>query len=267
MRALTPEAISEAFLKNKLFLLLDKTAFDARCVGNLLARSIITSKGGIALPPEISLEVFGHMLSGQHEWLLVRPLSVTCQGKDAFHFHCRVYQPQNDDQLACIVNDSVEVEMIERYLASPDDAENHDLIFVYGEGSTEDFKPFLPSRDFTIMIYDHEIAFGKVFKPDCLFYSLTVPDLLSRLSEFCCGVCDGRKRHTICPECFGGSAAEQYHGHMGCDVELACRVCLDLDLKREDQTLLQTYIGKVVPREVEEARERRFRDRLKELGY
>ena len=64
-------------------LLLNAAVFDTRYVGSLLAKSAIRSKGSIALPPELSLEVFEFMKSGikGSEYHLVRVLSATSRGE------------------------------------------------------------------------------------------------------------------------------------------------------------------------------------------
>ena len=58
MYPLTPSDITTTFLTDRPFLLLDASAFNARYVGSLLAKNAIKSKGGLALPQEIWLEIF-----------------------------------------------------------------------------------------------------------------------------------------------------------------------------------------------------------------
>ena len=54
---------------------------------------------------------------------------------------------------------------------------------------------------------------------------------------------------------------------MGCGVQLACPLCLGLDFMQQDKTLLETYYWEEMPEEERTARDRRFEERYRELGY
>ena len=149
-----------------------------------------------------------------------------------------------------------EVRAVERYLAAPD--QDHDLSFT--TNSRVRARPPPRSRFFSITVTNGDYA----FLPHCLFYEITVPDIIAHLQDFKCWVCEDRR--TICPGCTGG-VAKRFDAFMGCGVDLACPLCLGLDFSQNDKVLLKTYYYDPMPKEEESARSRQLEQRLSELGY
>lgn len=144
----------------------------------------------------------------------------------------------------------------EHYLAAPD--QHHGLSFF--DFTTPGARPLPKSRSFSITVTDSD---GK-FLPHCLFHEITVPDVIARVQDTVCFVCGDE--HTICPGCTGG-VAQRFDAFMGCGVQLACPLCLGLDFMQQDKTLLETYYWEEMPEEERTARDRRFEERYRELGY
>ncbi len=286
MLPLTPSAVTTTFLRDKPFLLLNASAFDTRYVGSLLADGALKSKGGIALPPEIWLNIFDlvKLRTKTPEYHLARVLTATSRGENTT-LSCEVDLSALTSPLACL-DSAEEVLAIESYLAAPN--QEHNLSFLEPEEAEKrkhrntifpalmGFEPItttnptpttearqLPiSKFFYITVTDSD----NNFLPHCLFHEVTVPDVIAHLQDVVCEFCEGRDGHTICPGCTGGRA-QKFGAFMGCGVDLACPLCLGLDFMREDKDLLQAYYWDEMPDEEKLARICRFERRLDELGY
>ena len=257
MHPLRPSSINPSFRTHLPYLLLDASAFSTRYVGSLLSKNAIKSSGGISLPQEIWHEIFNLVATNPPTYHLARPLHVTSHGDDVI-LNCEIDTSALISSPAYIDNED-EIHAVEIYLAFPD---QHDP-FIQEHLDTPSMRPQPPSRFFTITVTDAPHA---VFLPDCLFHDVTVPDLMGRLQEHVCHVCDFRDGHTICPGCTGG-VAQRYGAFMGCGVDLACPLCLGLKFMWEDKSLLEEFYWEGLPEEEERARRDRFDSRLKELGY
>ena len=260
MHPLTPSSITLSFRTHLPYLLLDKSAFSTRHIGSLLSKDAIRSRGGISLPQEIWHTMFSLIPAKAPSYYLARPLRVTSRGDDVI-LYCEI------DATALIMSPDIidnedEIRAVEDHLAFPDQDDEQRDPFVQRQLDTPN-PPKTPSRFFTFTVTSARHA---TFLPDCLFHDITVPDLIGRLQQYECHVCEFRNGHTICPGCTGG-VAQRYGAFMGCGVGLACPLCLGLEFMREDKRLLKKYYYDELPEEEERARSDRFESRLKELGY
>ena len=260
MRPLKSSDITEKFLTDRPFLILDAAAFRARSLGSILAKQAIKSGGGIALPLEIWLKIFKLSLP-EPEYHLVRVWTVIFH-EEHTSLSCEVDSSTLTAALADLRN-SREVETIDRYLAAPDEA--HDLSFL-DELSTDSPRPSPSWKHFSIKVDNSDNLNQGDFFPDCLFLEISVPHIIGHLQDNICWVCQDRDGRTICPGCTRG-VAQEFDAFMGCGVNLACPLCLGLDFMREDKRLLQAYYWDELPKEEEEARDLRFEQRYQELGY
>ena len=160
------------------------------------------------------------------------------------------------------IDNEDEIRAVEEYLAFPNQDDKRDP-FIQHHLDLSSTRPQPLSRFFTITVTS---AHDAIFLPDCVFHEIEVPDLIGRLQEYECHVCEFRDGHTICPGCTGG-VAQRYGAFMGCGVDLACPLCLGLNFMLEDKSLLQADYWEGLPEEEERARSDRFESRLKELGY
>ena len=204
--------------------------------------------------------IFNLLLTKPPTYHLARPLRITSHG-DRVVLECEIDTSDLISSPEYIDNED-EIRTVEDYLAFPDRHDKSDP-FIQDILSTRSTRPQPTSHFFTITVTSAPHA---IFLPDCLFYDITVPDLIGRLQEYVCHVCEFRRRHTICPGCTGG-VAQRYGAFMGCGVDLACPLCLGLDFMEEDKSLLEHYYYEGLPEEEERARNERFESRLKELGY
>ena len=103
MRPLTSSAVTTTFLTNRPFLILNASAFDTRYVGSLLAEGAIKSKGGIALPLEIWLDIFEiyKLLVKTPDYHLARVLTATHRGERT-KLSCKVELSAVTDLIAYI---------------------------------------------------------------------------------------------------------------------------------------------------------------------
>lgn len=216
------------------------------------------SKGGIALPPEIWLQIFEFLKIPvkKSEYHLARVLTATPRGGSTT-LSCEVELSALTFPLAHLDNGQ-EVQAIERYLAAP--GQQHDLSFL--EKMEACSRPSPTSKFFSITVTDSD----DILLPHCLFHEVTVPDVIAHLQNVICMVCQGRDSHTICPGCTGG-IAQKFDAFMGCGVDLACPLCLGLSFMQRDKELLEAYYWDPMPEEEETARSHRFERRLNELGY
>ena len=127
------------------------------------------------------------------------------------------------------IHNEDEIRAVENYLAFPD---QNDIPYFFGQDHLDacSTRPQPASCFFTVTVTS---AHHVMLLPDCFFHDITVPDLIGRLQEYKCHVCEFKERHTICPGCTGG-VAQQYGAFMGCGVDLAGRLCLGLKFMLED---------------------------------
>ena len=260
MHPVTPSSITPSFRTHLPYLLLDASAFSTYDIGSLISKNLIKSSGGISLPQEIWDMIFSLLPTKPPTYHLARPLRITSLGDDVV-LECEI------DTSALIfsyehVDNESEIRVLEDYLAFPDHQDEIDP-FIQDILSAGFTRPQPTSRFFTITVTSAPHA---IFLPDCLFYDIKVPDLIARLQNYPCSVCNGMDGHTICPGCTGG-VAQKYGAFMGCGVDLACPLCLGLDFMEEDKALLERYYWEEMPEEEKRARRSRFESRLMELGY
>ena len=260
MHPLRPSSITPSFRTHLPYLLLDTSAFSTRHLGSLLSKDAIKSSGGISLPQEIWHMIFNLLTTKPSIYHLARPLRVTSRGDDVV-LECEIDTSALISSPAYIDNED-EIWAVENYLAFPNQHGKRDP-FIQEHLETCSTRPQPTSHFFTITLASTPHT---IFLPDCLFHDITVPDLIGRLQEYVCHVCEFRDGHTICPGCTGG-VAQRYGAFMGCGVDLACPLCLGLNFMREDKSLLEDYYWEGLPEEEECARRDRFESRLKELGY
>ena len=260
MHPLTPSSITPSFRTHLPYLLLDASAFSTRHIGSLLSRDAIKSSGGISLPQEIWRTIFNLLATEPPTYYLARPLRLTSHGDDVV-LKCEIDTSALISSPEYIDNED-EIRAVENYLAFPDQNGERDP-FIQDRMDTDSSHPQPTSHFFTITVTRTPHA---IFLPDCLFHDITVPDLIGRLQEYVCHVCEFRDGHTICPGCTGG-VAQRYGAFMGCGVDLACPLCLGLNFMQEDKSLLEDCYWEGLPEEEERARSNRFKSRLKELGY
>ena len=258
MHPVTPSSITPSFRTHLPYLLLDASAFSTYHIGSLLLKNLIKSSGGISLPQEIWYMIFSLLPTKPPTYHLARPLRIKSLGDDVV-LECEI------DTSALIfshehVDNEGEIRALEDYLAFPD---RHDEIDPFIQDLLSTTRPQPTSRFFTITVTSAPHA---ISLPDCLFYDITVPDLIARLQDYSCRVCNFRDGHTICPGCTGG-VAQRYGAFMGCGVDLACPLCLGLDFMEEDKGLLERYYWEGLPKEEKRARRYKFESRLMELGY
>ena len=99
---------------------------------------------------------------------------------------------------------------------------------------------------------------------DCLFTAVTVPDIVARLDDGECWVCDGSGN--ICPGCTGG-VAQKFDAFMGCGADLACPLCMGLDFMSTHKDFLEKYYWDPPPADEAASMEVALAVRKRELGY
>ena len=270
MQPLTSNDISASFSKVRPFLLLDVSIFNTRHVGSLLSRNAITSQAGQTFPSEIWLKIFHYMEEDNRRdtrFCLARPLKATV-GRDYTTLKCEVNLSALNFKLADIGSREEILELEDLF----NDPDNQKAV------SVAENLPTLPAREthksssFYITIANEDsdkhtsTSLAHKFLPNCLYHQLEVPDIIAFLQDYDCGVCGADSGHTICPGCTGG-VAQRFDAFMGCGIGLACPSCLGLDFMKEDSELLRAYHWEEMPKEVEEAREKKMERRLERYGY
>lgn len=150
MRPLTAFSITPAFLTDRPFLLLDVSAFNRRYIGSLVVKNAIKSKGGVALPKEIWLEIF-KLLENRPKYQLARVVTAT-DGEVGANLKCTPNSLAFENPLASLKSDD-EVDAIRRYLARPDRV--HDLSFLQ-ENEVLCPRPEYVTKAFVVTIYDFQ---------------------------------------------------------------------------------------------------------------
>ncbi|KAL8944453.1 MAG: hypothetical protein Q9211_000595 [Gyalolechia sp. 1 TL-2023] len=251
MHPLTSADIQPTFLAKKPILLLNTRILPV-CT---LIHYIIAGAAG-NLPTEIWLKIIEYAKPEDAKYKAVQPTSIV-PSKRGTILQCRLVN------LDLTFYDRAEVKAAEQWLESPhtyeQQRESDDGIAFGAEETDKTFAILFPSTP--VSSGDPAPALSV---PDCLFTAVTVPDVISRLHQGRCEVCDGRRG--ICPGCTGG-VAQRYHAEMGCGELLACPLCMGLDFMGEDKEFLQEYYWDEPPSDEKAARDARLRARWDELGY
>ncbi|KAI1136141.1 hypothetical protein F5Y05DRAFT_415324 [Hypoxylon sp. FL0543] len=244
------------FTKDSL-LLLNTSKLGIRYVMQLLHRSNtnVRSKGGISLPTELWTGILKFARKGTKDEFCLVKASVVSELPDMVVLRCdrHKFDCPEDEVLAGDLGDERSVKDFEYYLrcATPSTAESLKIELPKLSLLTGPENSFIVVLDATPTV-------------PCLYTCLEVADIIARLDDGSCWVCDGKR--FICPGCTGG-VTEEFGVFMSCGVDLACPLCMGVDFSQDHKSYLENYVWVEAPKEEEEEMEEQVGDRLKELGY
>lgn len=249
MHSLTSSDLNPDLLNKKPILLLNSSLIPIRSlIRYITARAFPGTAGKV--PIEIWLRIIDYMQIKDAIHEAVRPTSIA-SSKGGTLLHCQVV----DLDIGTFA-DRVKVEAAERWLPFPR---------AYDEDSEIDFTfaaKVVTNKTYAISFPQAPATSGSSIPaltiPDCLFTAITVPDVISRVENGDCWVCDG-ERH-ICPGCTGGRA-DKFDAFMGCGVLLACPLCMGIEFMQEDKEFCEKYYWEKAPLEEKAAREAGLRAR------
>ncbi|KAI4283571.1 MAG: hypothetical protein L6R38_002055 [Xanthoria sp. 2 TBL-2021] len=252
MRPLDAAEIQQDFLTREPILLLDTTKVAIRFVIQL----VLADKFPVLLPTELWLDIIEqyHKASAP-KYEAVRPTSITASPTGQV-LHCRLVKLNLGD-----FESEYAVLTAEQLLESTHAYDEITTNFYAAEDTDTVYAIEYPRNAATTGVSSTITALRV---PACLFIDITVPDVIARLDDGRCWVCEGERE--ICPGCTRG-VANEFDAFMGCGVDLACPLCMGLDFMQEDKAFLQKYYRDGTPAKEEEARKARVSARLAELGY
>ncbi|CAL8579638.1 hypothetical protein XPA_005373 [Xanthoria parietina] len=251
MRPLDAAEIEQDLLKRSPLLLLNTTEVAIRFVIQL----VVANKFPVLLPAELWLDILDHYhQSSPPEYKAVRPTAIAVSSTGRL-LHCRAIKLNSGDRGS---GHAVLAQL------SFDTRHPEDLTSSNRSG-TQDADPVyaieFPRTATTTSVSSTSAA---LCVPDCLFVSVTVPDVIARLDGGRCWFCNGWR--DICADC-ADVRAPRLSACMGRGADLACPRCMGLEFMRVDRAFLKKYYCNQATAEEEEARTARLSARLAELGY
>ncbi|KAI4860283.1 hypothetical protein F4820DRAFT_437303 [Hypoxylon rubiginosum] len=264
-----------------LLLYTSKFRKDLRYVTQLLARNCasIRSKGGIVLPSELWAMVLNFARDALKEkFFLVKVDGVASASasNDTVHLRCVRYRfdcpadeviagtlgddnsvydfetflrrgtlpPAGRLETDMIETDMIETDMIETEMPQ---TEMPELCRLAGPGNTFD------------------VVLDNTSSTDPYLYAFRdVPDFIAMVDGGYCWVCNGEK--FICPGCTGGKTQE-FQVFMSCGVDLACPLCIGVQISQSHKAFLEGYLDETPPEDEAEDMRKLLEERLEELGY
>ncbi|KAL9579221.1 MAG: hypothetical protein Q9212_005232 [Teloschistes hypoglaucus] len=198
------------------------------------------------LPIEIwCMIVNEYMKSCKPDYKSVQPISITSSpGKQVIH--CRGVDVDMER-----FEDEANVIEVDKWLEFPG---------LYEDSNRDTVSDTATLYDIVFL----ESSTSALRMPKCLFSRVSVPDVIAFLLGGECWLCE--KERGICPGCTGWFA-QKFDAFMDCGVSLACPLCMGLEFMAIDEEYQEKYYRTEPPSEEEAARDKRFRNRLIELGY
>ncbi|OTB00524.1 hypothetical protein M426DRAFT_15332 [Hypoxylon sp. CI-4A] len=250
----------ETYLGEDALLLLNTKVVGPRYVKQLLARdnSDIRSNGGIALPNELWDIILKLANEGKDKFCLAKA-SVVSRSSNIVILRCVRHEfgdpddPEDEEFAAGCLGSTEKVRSFEAYLgyatsssAAHDEVELPELTRLSG-----------PENTYTVVL-------DTTSADSCLYNDLEVPDIISRIEDGYCLVCNGTRY--ICPGCTGG-VAQKFDAFMGCGVDLVCPLCVGVDFCMDHKRFLERNYWNDPSEEEAADMKKLVEDRLNELGY
>ncbi|KAI1407235.1 hypothetical protein F5Y13DRAFT_133563 [Hypoxylon sp. FL1857] len=255
---------SDGLTPDKLFFL-NITTFCFHYITRLLTRNItknnIRSKGGgLTLPNEIWAMILEYIREDEKEmkekgvkdkFCLVKAELVAASPKRMLlrcfrhEFDCPEY-----NLLENLSQDSQSVYQFEQLL-------RHTSLSMANQHETD-----LPELR---RLSDPDYVVLNTTSTDHFLYEIRdAPEFFAVMGDDNCWFCGGAK--FFCPGCTGG-LADNFDVFMGCDVDLACPVCLGVDFSRDHKGFLEGWYYEDAPEGEAEGMLELLEERLEELGY
>ncbi|KAL9035361.1 MAG: hypothetical protein Q9180_004903 [Flavoplaca navasiana] len=252
MRPLEVADIHQDLLSRGSILLLDTTTVAIRFVIQL----VLADEFPRLLPMELWLNIIDqYHKSTARNFVAVRAtsISITSRGKI---LRCRDILLDVSSSLAGATAIIDAEDSLNHPHDHDEDSRGHNLILA--EGPDEICAIEYPNQGPT----STSTTTAALSAPNCLFIVITVPDVIARLGDGRCWVCQERRWIRLG---YTGVVGQETDAFMGS--ELACPRCMGLDFMQEDKAFLQKYHRDAPPAEEKEARDARISARLAELGY
>ncbi|KAI0842500.1 hypothetical protein F5Y06DRAFT_128757 [Hypoxylon sp. FL0890] len=249
--------VSERLFTKDSLLLLNTGVVGLRYVKQLLARNNtnIRSKGGISLPAQLWSIILKIAQKGTKDRFCLVKADLVSESPDMVVLRCvrHKFDCPEDVVLAGNLRDKESVGHFEHYLAcaTPSTAESLNIEL------PELCRLSGPENTFSVVLDTTSTV-------PCLYTSLDVPDIIAKIDDGLCWVCDGMR--FICPGCTGGKA-QNFDAFMSCGVDLACPLCIGMDFCQDHKQYLEGYLWSEPPEGEEEEMLKLVEDRLAELGY
>lgn len=257
MRRLPSAHLKPALLEQKPVLLLNISTLSIRTFVNYITANPF-SGAAARVPTEIWLNIIEYAKPKKEEYEAVQPVDMISSGTGTI-LHCRVIKLDFHTW-----NDRYEVTNTDQWLKSP---------HTYDQGPGNDYKFEYRKTDTVYAVsYPSPLAAAgaststspPLSPPACLFTAVTVPDLIARLEDGDCWVCEGKR--DVCPGCTGGKA-QKFDADMGCGVSLACPLCMGIEFMEDHKRYLEAYYYVGPPADLKAEWDEELRDRKAELGY
>ncbi|KAI1453115.1 hypothetical protein F4805DRAFT_478744 [Annulohypoxylon moriforme] len=260
MRPVQITDVSRKVVTQDSLLLLNIIKSGPRYVRQLLARngSSIRSKGGISLPNKIWSIILNFARGDNEDKFCLVKAELVSTSPDVTVLRCfrHEFDPRNgqeDEFSAGSLPDQESVWDFEKYLECATSSTTETLSIKLPKLSR------LSGPDNTF-----DFVLDTTSKNRCLYAFLNVPDIIAHIENGACDVC-GEDRF-ICPGCTGG-VAEMFDAFMGCGVDLACPLCMGLELCLDHKGYLECHYWNAPPKDEAENMWELLEDRLLELGY
>lgn len=246
MKPLEFEKITALFLEGRL-LMLNAGVLGLRYVVRLLRRGAtsVTSKGGIALPPEL-WEMILPMARGGNYVLVQAELVSETDGRKVLE--CREARLEHWAGGAGQLFDSLRVGCYEAVL------NNRRTTLWDG-----DEPPEIVIREST-----YQVVVEAEEKYRCLFEDLSVPDVIARVEKGKCRLCSGER--FVCPE---HDEVREFFGdvmRLSRCVNFACPLCL-ANISSEHDDFLESYEDELPSKRERKQMALSIKRALRELGY
>lgn len=249
MRPLDSDTARHLIPSNDPILLLNTSMIATFYMSQHIARGTtnITSKNGISLPTELWLQIFELVSATTADAFCFVQATIISRPSAATVLLCNRVEVDFGYDFGYIY-DADMVVRVEEYMESPTRASHDDLSLITISG---------PKSTFQVRIDNHPGQFA------CLYWGVSVPDVISRLEDGECSACQGRR--SICPGC--GGTGGSFGVFMGCGVDLACPLCMGLEFSERHKRFLQKYYWDDPPAEEETEWREELLEQLEEFGY
>ncbi len=237
----------EDFLSDGPLLLLDTSMVAIHWMHVLIAGAStnIQSRGGIALPTELWLQIFDFTVDDTTRSFCFVQASLVSSEPSRNPTSQVIRCMRTEFDTGHFIANAETIAQVEGYMRTPRCYDGIDLRFQQLSG---------PENTFYVKVDSCQDRFV------CLYFDIGVPDIISRLEGGHCWLCDNNRY--ICPGCDGSA----FGVSMECGWELACPLCMGLDIAEYHKAYHEKPWTKVPYEELRNMQEKLYQ-RLKELSY
>ncbi|KAI4865417.1 hypothetical protein F4820DRAFT_458211 [Hypoxylon rubiginosum] len=262
MKPVKMDDCSRGRLTKETLLFLNITAAGLQYSTRILSRNntnvSVRSKGGISLPNELWAMILNYVREGkkgtEDRFCFVKA-DPSVASPDRMLLRCTRHKFNHpaDEFLASDLNDSQSVRDFEDYMAcaTPSEAEN------LGIKVPKLRRLSGPDNTFYVVLNTTQTD-------SCLYTFRDVPDFIAVVDYGCCWICDGNR--FVCPGCTR-KRLEGFGAFTDCSVELACPLCMGLDISAKHQDFLEECDNYEESKDEANGMQRFLEERLTELGY